>query len=167
MIHSPSVFDTEETTALREQINHLERQESERRREWDAQHRERKDRYEALLLAQRPTYPTPEHLAAFERIATMVREGTEYGDHHGHPRHGVDDPLPRGVLFESKGNRINVMATAPYRVTPPIGGRLWSFTEEEIAAMRADLEVRHGLTIVTDWSHDDGHAFRVIAKSTI
>lgn len=153
-------YDTDEIIALREIVNQAEREEAERHRTQTELIRRLRDKYFTKMLTRRPTYPTPEHLTGLMRVAQMVREGTEYGDHLGWPRKG-DDPLPRGVLYYSKVHRINVMAHAPYGER---GRRLWVFTDEEVTALRTHLE-ECGVKVVSQWSHEDGVAFIVAAPT--
>ena len=163
MIYDSSIYETKDAAALREVINKAEVNEYERLKAHNLVMGEMRQMYADMLLAQRPAYPTAEHLTGITKVARMVHDGTKHGDHLGHPREG-EDRLPRGVLFQGGVNRVNIYARAPYDPVRRSGGRLWSFTEDEVAALRGCLETE-GLIVVSQWTHDDGVAFIVAANA--
>lgn len=150
-------YDTSEVARLRNEINSTGAVFSAALQAHCTRQQEDLARYAALLLEQRPAYPTREHLAGVRRIAEYVREGVEYGDHHGYPR-PEDEALPDGVRFSSAYRRVNLFARAPY--APTSGRRLWEFTDTEVAAIREALS-EAGLGFINEWRHEDGIAFTV------
>lgn len=161
LIYSTTPHDTDELVALRQVINDNERAFSELRTIYSDDQRRLCDEYDALMAAQRPTYPAPEHLQGLDMVAEMMRSGTEYGDHHGSPRQ-VDREagraLPRSVDFSSFACRINIRALAPYRARS--SQHAWAFTEDDIETFRDELAKR-SLGIASHWRHEDGVAFQV------
>lgn len=160
-IYGTTTHDTDEIVTLRDEINSLEAAFDASRWAHIAEQRARMDRYDQLMAARRPTYPTAEHLAGLDRVAAIVHNGTPYGTHHGWP---TDDDkasgfeLPRSVQFSSKIGRINIYALAPYRSRSTT--RAWMFSTDEIEALRSELKKR-SLRIATEWQHEDGVAFIV------
>ncbi|CAH0192352.1 hypothetical protein V8Z69_18265 [Microbacterium aurugineum] len=161
LIYSTTPHDTGELVALRQVINDNERAFSDLRTIYSVDQRRLCDEYDALMAAQRPTYPTPEHLKGLDMVAEMMRAGTEYGDHRGSPRQ-VDREagraLPRSVDFSSFACRINIRAFAQYRARS--SQHAWIFTEDDIEAFRHELTKR-SLGIASHWQHEDGVAFQV------
>ncbi len=161
LIYSTTPHDTDELIALRQIINDNERAFSELRTIHSVDQRRLSDEYDTLMAAQRPTYPTPEHLQGLDMVAEMMRSGTEYGDHLGSPRR-VDGEagraLPRSVDFSSFACRINIRALAPYRARST--ERAWEFSDDDIQAFRDELKKR-SLGIASHWPHEDGVAFQV------
>ncbi|MPV50092.1 hypothetical protein GCG21_08745 [Pseudactinotalea sp. HY160] len=157
-------YDTDEIVALRQEIRahhdaHREQLLLSRRRDLEL-----RARYGELMLAQRPAYPTPEHIEGLARIATWVHDDVAYGNHLGYPTEvdkAAGRALPKGVRFSSAMRRINVYALSPYGYAAT--HRVWNFTGEEVEAMRALIR-EHGLRIMSDWAHGDGHAFTVASK---
>lgn len=166
LIYSTTPHDTDELVALRQTINDNERAFSEIRTIYSDDQRRLSDEYDTLMAAQRPTYPTPEHLQGLDMVAEMMRAGTEYGDHHGSPRQ-VDREagraLPRSVDFSSFACRINIRALAPYRARS--SQPAWIFSEDDIETFRDELEKR-SLGIASHWQHEDGVAFQVFNART-
>lgn len=159
VIHSFSEHDTPEIIELRQVINNADTEFSGLARAHRLEQRERMDRYDALLAARRPSFPAPTQLEAFDQIATFVQEGTTYGDFLGYPTHAdthAGRALPVDVRFSAADARINVLARAPKRAQSTT--RAWEFSDEDIAALRAELEQR-SLKVLTHWIHEDGVAF--------
>lgn len=160
-IYSTTLFDTPEIAALREQINSASRTLEGLAREHRLQELKRIAKYEGLLLARRPTYPTEDHFSALHKIAILVHAGLPYGDHLGYPRpedHQAGIDLPDSVNFCSHPQRINVYARAPYAAGS--ARRLWQLAPAEIAALREHLRSL-SLRILDEWTHEDGVAFVV------
>ncbi len=160
-IYSTTLFDTPEIAAFREQINSASRTLEGLTREHRLQEPQRIAKYEGLLLARRPPYPTEDHLSALNKIALLVHTGLPYGDHLGYARpedHQAGIALPGSVNFCSHGARVNIYARAPYAAGST--RRLWQFTYNEIAELREHLRSL-SLSIVHEWTHDDGVAFVV------
>lgn len=161
LIYSATPHDTDELVALRQIINDNERAFSEIRTIYSVDQRRLCDEFDALMAAQQPTYPTPEHLQGLDMVAEMMRSGTEYGDHHGSLRqvdHEVGQALPRSVDFSSFACRISIRALAPYRSR--FSQHAWAFTEDDIEGFRDELTKR-SLGIASHWQHEDGVAFQV------
>ncbi|MBC6496693.1 hypothetical protein [Microbacterium sp. 4-7] len=161
LIYSTTPHDTDELVALRQVINDNERAFSDLRTIHSDDQRRLCDEYDALMAAQRPTYPTPEHLQGLDMVAEIMRAVTEYGDHHGSPRavdHEAGRALPRSVDFSSFACRINVRALAPYRARS--SQHAWAFTEDDIEAFRDELAKRP-LGIASQRQHEDVVAFQV------
>lgn len=118
------------------------------------------------MLAQRPQYPTAEHLAGLSRVADLLRSGTAYGDHLGYATEREREAgraLPSGVRFDSHSQRLNVVALAPY--APDSADYIWSFTDDEVQAIRdriADLDRK----VIDEWLHADGIGF-IVAPAAI
>ena len=66
LIYSTTPHDTGELVALRQVINDNERAFSDLRTIYSVDQRRLCDEYDALMAAQRPTYPTPEHLKGLD-----------------------------------------------------------------------------------------------------
>lgn len=161
VITSFSEHDTPEIVELRQAINDADTEFSELARAHRLEQRKRMDRYDALLAARRPSFPTPTQLEAFDQIVTFIREGTAYGDFLGYPTHADTDAgraLPVDVQFSAADARINVLARAPKRVQST--ARAWELSEADVTALRAELEQR-SLKVLSHWIHDDGVAFIV------
>lgn len=161
LFYNTTPHDTDELVALRQVINDNERACSEIRTVYSVDQRRLCDEHDALMAAQRPTYPTPEHLQGLDMVAEMMRSGTEYGDHHGSPRQ-VDREAgrtrPRSADCSSFACRINIRALAPYRARST--QHAWIFTEDDIEAFRDELAKR-SLGIASHWQYEDGVAFQV------
>ncbi|WP_404473446.1 hypothetical protein [Microbacterium aerolatum] len=166
VIFSTSEHDTDEIVELRDSINDTDNAFSKIQREHRLQQRERMDRYDALLGAIRPSFPTPAHLEAFDQIRNLVHDDIAYGDHLGYAT-DVDmlagRALPKSVNFESRTNRINVYAGAPRKARG--GDRAWEFSDADITALRAELRQR-SLKVLSEWMHEDGVAF-VVADARV
>lgn len=161
LIYGTTPHDTDELVALRQTLNANERAISDLRTIHSVDQRRLAEEYDTLMAAQRPIYPTPEHLQALDIVAEMMREGTEYGDHLGAPRTADREAgraLPRSVDFSSVVRRINVRALAPYRALS--SEHAWVFSEDDIGAFRDELTKR-SLGISSHWQHEDGVAFQV------
>lgn len=162
VIYSPTPYDTPEIVALREEINSESRAFEQFRREHSIREQQRCKDYDALLAAQRPTYPTPEHLEAIDRVASYVHDDLTYGDHLGYPRAEDEEAgraLPYSVAYFSANGRINVFARAPYRARSIT--RAWEFTPHEIETLRQRIR-DNKLRIISEWIHEDGIAFVVV-----
>lgn len=163
-IYASSMYDTPEIVVLRNQINGDDEAFSKLRDEFYRREREQAEQYDELLLAQRPTYPLPDHLTGLDSIASMLADGTPYGDHLGYPTpedHAAGRALPECVKFHTKVRRINLYALAPYRAKDT--NRIWTFTTEERAMLRGELRIR-GLRAFSEWSHEDGIGFLVSSR---
>lgn len=161
IINHTTPYDHPGIVALREEINAERRAIDRIVREHNIHERELCDQYDTLLAAQRPTYPTREHLDAIDRIAIFVHHDLAYGDHHGNPRpedREAGRVLPSSVKFYSTAQRINVHAGAPYKARTT--SRAWKFTEDEIEALRQHIR-SNKLRITREWTHEDGVAFIV------
>lgn len=161
LIYSSSEHDTAEITELRQLINDEDTEFSRLACAHHLEQRERMDRYDALLAARRPSFPTPTQLEAFDQIATFIQEGTAYGDFLGYPTQAdklAGRTLPVDVRFSAADARINVLAHAPYKAGST--SRAWELSDADVEVLRAELVLR-SLKILTHWIHDDGVAFVV------
>ncbi|GGD76910.1 hypothetical protein [Microbacterium murale] len=164
VIYSTSEHDTAEITELRQAINDSDNTFSKLERAHRLEQRERMDRYDALLAAGRPSFPTPGHLEAFDQVAALVHEDTSYGDHLGCPTDAdilAGRALPKSVHFAAASGRVNVYAGAPRKARR--GDHAWQFTDADIDALRAELRQR-SLKILSQWIHEDGVAFIVASN---
>ena len=71
LICSTTPHDTDELIALRRVINDNERAFSEIRTIYSVDQRRLCDEHDALMAAQRPIYPTPEHLQGLDMVAGL------------------------------------------------------------------------------------------------
>lgn len=152
-------LETPEIARLRYSINNADKVLQEYIREARRVDRAQSERYNELMLAQRPNYPTAEQLGAIATIAQMVREGTVYGDTHGYSDVGI---LPTSVRYASRDHRINIVAGSPNKAGS--GDLLWEFTPEEVAAFQMAI-ADNGLTTFSQWDCHDGLAFVVVILS--
>lgn len=154
-------FEWDELVALRRILNDNDSAFSALRSTHSRDQRQLADQYDALMAAQRPTYPTEEQLRGLNTIATMVRGDVAYGDHLGAPR-DVDRQagreLPKSVSYSSSAHRINIYALAPYRAMSTL--HAWAFSEDDLQAFRGELKQR-SLRVASEWTHEDGVAFQV------
>lgn len=161
VIYSSSPFETPEIADLRESINEADRDFAQQKIEHDRQQRELCARYDDMLAKQRPVYPKAEQLNALDRIADFIESDTPYGNHLGYATEqdkAAGRTLPGSVQFASRSHRINIYTHAPYAAGS--SRRLWSFSEDELDAIRNKLQER-SLRIVSEWNHEDGTAFVV------
>jgi len=159
LIYSSSEHDTAEIIELRQQIHDIDTEFSALVRAHRLEQRERLNRYDALLAAGRPSFPTPAHLEALDQVAELVHAGIRYGDHHGYPTDADEASgraLPTCVHFASGPCRVNVYAGAPRKGRG--GARAWEFSDADISALRDELRQR-SLKVLTEWKHEDGVAF--------
>lgn len=150
-------LETPEIAELRRSINAADKELQEYVQAARLIDRAQSTRYNELMLAQRPSFPTSEQVAAIAVIAEMVRSGTQYGDVHGNSDAGI---LPRTVTFSSKERRINVRADSPSKAGSM--DLVWEFTPEETTAF-LDAISTNGLTVFSQWECLDGLAFVVAA----
>lgn len=159
-----TAYDTDEIVALRQEMNDACAAFKDQQREFRQRKKDLCARYSELMRAQRPTYPTADHIEGIARIATWVHNDIPYGDHLGGPTENdraTGLSLPRGVRYSSASQRINFFALAPYE--PGAARYLWSFTDDDVAALRELIE-EHLLRIVSEWRHGDGRAFVVASR---
>lgn len=117
------------------------------------------NRYDALLAAGRPSFPTPAHLEALDQVAGLVHAGIAYGTSHGYPTDAdksAGRALPKCVHFASGPRRRNVYAGAPYKARS--SARAWTLSEADISVLRDELGQR-SLKVLHEWQHEDGMAF--------
>lgn len=160
-IFKTSRYDTTKIAALRDEINKDGRAFDEFARKHRRDERARFEEYADLLRRRRPAYPTSDHLEGMTQIAAFIRNAQFYGDHLGYPTaadHAADRALPDSVHFSSRASRINIYARTPYR--PDSAQRLWEFTQDEVADLRAHLHTV-SLSVINEWRHHDGVGFIV------
>ncbi|MFJ4044159.1 hypothetical protein ACIPV2_00250 [Microbacterium sp. NPDC089987] len=80
------VGESPEIVELRQVINDMDTEFPRPDRAHHQEPRDRMDPYGAMLTARESSFPPPTRLEAFDRIATLVQEGTTYGDFLGYPR---------------------------------------------------------------------------------
>ncbi|MGW0881328.1 hypothetical protein [Streptomyces sp. NPDC002671] len=167
VIFSGTPYDTPEILALRNTINEKDQAHTQAVQAHHRKQSELCDRYEHLLAACGPEYPTSEHLAALDQVAFLVHSDTPYGDHLGYATEQdktAGREIPPSVEFSSTASRINVYARAPL-ATGFSRGRLWEFTPDELDSFREQL-CQRSLRIVSEWVHEDGIAF-IVASSKV
>lgn len=165
-IYSTSEHDTTEIAELRQAINDRDDTFSKLERAHRQEQRMQMNRYDALLTSIRPSFPTPEHLQAFDQIAALVHDGISYGDHLGYPTNAdklAGRALPKSVHFSAAAGRVNVYAGAPRKARG--GDRAWQLSDGDISALRGELRQR-SLKILSEWQHEDGVAF-VVADARV
>ena len=165
LIYDKSEYDTPELIALRGTINERD---NEFRRAMQTHNKRQQDdceRYNRMLADLRPSLPYPAHLEGLRLIAYLVHNSCDYGDHLGYPRN-IDKErnlvLSKGVQFNSTSLCINLYVGSPY-LAGASARRAWKFTLEEVDTIRAYL-VSLDLSVVSEWAHDDGHAFVVAPR---
>lgn len=120
-------------------------------------------RLDELLLRKGPAYPTPEQLNGLALVSEYtLRPETVPTEHRGDHLGATIAP---GLAWDWRTQRINVKALAPYSSTPALSTHLWELAPDEIEHMRSILR-DHGLSIMSEWDHDDGHAFIVKPKDS-
>ena len=118
----------------------------------------------ALDVQRRPAvYPTDAQREGIKVAAQRIRDKVPSKSHHGDPCgpavDGEDADRRSGqysVTVETQRGRINMYAGAPLEWEGG-GARQWHFSEGDVAALR-DLVLAEGLTIFSEWRHDDGFA---------
>ena len=99
----------------------------------------------------RPAFPTTEQRLSLEQAVEYVKAKHKPKSHLGESIKGILD-------VHGEQGFISLNSAAPHARAS--NGRLWNFTEAEIQRVRDHLKA-FGATIVTDWSHEKGHAFQL------
>lgn len=108
-----------------------------------------------LRLAMRPEYPTPEMERGVREALAIIAAGNRVSESH----HGTRTDEP-GVWWHESG-WMSVEHGAPYKAYHGHSGRLWCFSEHDVARLTA-LIAECGFAVDDHWQHSNGHSFRVV-----
>lgn len=115
-----------------------------------------RERADVVALRDRPTYPTANQREQIPAAVALALSGRKPSSHRGDRVDGVDWPDSE-VVWTQRWLSIHHRAPFSGRRT---GGKLWSFTEDDVAALLA-LVREAGGDPVDHWTHDNGLSVRI------